>query len=385
MSAERVRDQIDGLAAAGLDWTTFGTAAIETLRRALPFSAACLATLDPATELVTATVKWGDVDDDHDLQWSYYEYEVDDVYDFRAVARRPGAVTALGTETGGDLARSRRWAEMFSPLWDYSDELRAGLSADGATWGGIALFHQGGRTFTPAEQEFVSSVAGGFARGLRAGLVAGAVDLATAGDGDGPAVLVVGADDEVVLGERRRRGPDLRARRRDARGGAAAADRVRHRRRRPAARARPVGPAAAGAPAVAVRALGGRARLAAGGAGWPGTDVVVTLEDARPPEVMPLIVASYGLTDRERDVVGLVLAGVDTADVAQAPAPVGLHRPGPPQEDLREGRRPQQARADRAHLHRPLRPAARRGRRARPLGMVRGLIPAFLSRRTPAR
>src|SRR3954471_17555301 len=123
MSAERVRDQIDGLAAAGLDWPTFGTAAIETLRRALPFSAACLATLDPATELVTATVKWGDVDDEHDLQWSYYEYEVDDVYDFRAVTRRPGAVTALGIETGGDLARSRRWAEMFSPLWDYSDEL----------------------------------------------------------------------------------------------------------------------------------------------------------------------------------------------------------------------------------------------------------------------
>ena len=98
VSAERVRTQIDGLAAAGLDWTTFGAAAIETLRTALPFSAACLATVDPATELVTATVKWGDVDDDHDLEWSYYEYEVDDVYDFRRVCRKPGAVAALGAD-----------------------------------------------------------------------------------------------------------------------------------------------------------------------------------------------------------------------------------------------------------------------------------------------
>ena len=317
MSAERVRDQIDGLAAAGLDWTTFGTAAIETLRRALPFSAACLATLDPATELVTATVKWGDVDDDHDLQWSYYEYEVDDVYDFRAVTRRPGAVTALGTETGGDLARSRRWAEMFSPLWDYSDELRAGLAADGATWGGIALFHQGGRTFTLAEQEFVSSVAGGFARGLRAGLVAGAVDLATAGDGDGPAVLVVGADDEVVSAN-----AGAEARISELGGGTLGEAPL------PqivcaivgAARRRALDPTAP-PPRARLRSRSGRWVVAHAsplvGRGDRGTDVVVTLEDARPPEVIPLIVASYGLTDRERDVVGLVLAGVDTADVAK--------------------------------------------------------------------
>ncbi|MDD7939928.1 hypothetical protein PHK61_16025 [Actinomycetospora lutea] len=143
-------------------------------------------------------MKWGDVDDDHDLQWSYHEYEVDDVYDFRAVSRRPGAVATLGAETGGDPIRSRRYAEMFAPIWDYSDELRAGLAADGATWGGLALFHQGGRTFTLAEQEFVSSVAPGFGRGMRSGLVAGAVDLAAAGDAGCPAVLVVGADDEVV-------------------------------------------------------------------------------------------------------------------------------------------------------------------------------------------
>ena len=316
VSAERVRRQIDGLSTAGLDWPTFGAAAIETLRQALPFSAACLATLDPATELVTATVKWGDVDDDHDLEWSYYEYEVDDVYDFRVVSRRPGAVAALGTETGGDPARSRRWSEMFRPLWDYSDEMRAGLAVDGATWGGIALFHQGGRTFTPAEQEFMSSVSAGFARGLRTGLVVGAVDTALAADGDGPAVLVVGADYEVVQANL---GADARIA--DLGGGPLGEARL------PqvicaivgAARRRAADPAAP-LPRARLRSRSGRWVVAHAsplvGRGGAGTDVVVTLEDARPPEVIPLVVASYGLTDRERDVVGLVLSGVDTADVA---------------------------------------------------------------------
>lgn len=316
VSAERVRTQIDGLAGAGLDWPTFGAAAIETLRAALPFSAACLATLDPATELVTATVKWGDVDDEHDLEWSYYEYEVDDVYDFRAVSRRPGAVATLGAETGGDPTRSRRFAEMFAPLWDYSDELRAGLAADGATWGGLALFHQGGRTFTLAEQEFMSSVAPGFARGLRSGLVVGAVDLAAAGDAGCPAVLVVGADDEVVQANE-----GAEARIADLGGGPLGDAPL------PqvvcaivgAARRRACDPAAA-VPRARLRSRTGRWLVAHASPlrrrDGSGTDVVVTLEDARPPEVIPLIVASYGLTGRERDVVALVLAGVDTADVA---------------------------------------------------------------------
>lgn len=322
-TAERARTRLEALAGAGLDTRAFATGAIEVLRGALPFSAACLATADPATELVTGTVKWGGLTDAEDEIWAHQEYVVEGQYSFLDVTRRPGGVTTAAAETSGDVSRLPRFQEFFTPCYDFGDELRVITPADGAVWGYVALFRDGGGRFTPAEMDFASSVASLFGRGLRGGLVAGAVETVAAPDG--PAVLVVDAAGEVVqagagaparlfdLGASEN-GPLpfslvalVGAARRYAAGRLDRMPRTRLRTR-------------SGQWVVAhASPLASRAGSGSSGRGTRvGTDVVVTIEEARPPEIVPLVVAAFGLTPREQDVVRMVLQGHGTAEIASA-------------------------------------------------------------------
>ncbi|MGY1624374.1 LuxR C-terminal-related transcriptional regulator [Geodermatophilus sp. SYSU D00965] len=317
MLTERVRAQVSGLAAGGLDAATFAQSALEALARAVPFSAACFATADPATRLVTSTVK-ATFDDHHDDEWAHFEYEVPDPSAFLEVNRRPGGVLGLQTATDGRLDLSPRFSRFIRRHWDLDDEMRAALTVDGTTWGFLALFRDGpGAAFSPLEQEFLSSIGATLAVGLRSGLLAAAA-TDDAAHVDGPAVLVVGADGEIASAS-------VGAAARVAElGGGPLGDAplplallsLVGAARRTAADGQPV------VPRVRLRTRSGHwvvahaSRLMA--RDGTSSDVVVTIEEARPPEIVPIVVAAFGLTPREQDVVQLVLRGVDTGGIAAA-------------------------------------------------------------------
>jgi DNA-binding CsgD family transcriptional regulator len=317
LAAERVRRDVEVLARAGLDLATFVDESMSSLRRAVPFDSVCIGTMDPSSGLLTGTLKLGGLRgiDEHDHEWGLIEYGMDDPTSFTQMAAR--GLTAVGVAAGTvGVPGSARVEEFMRPLFGFGDELRA-LCVDerGRAWAGIALFRQVDEPdFDPDEVDYLGSLSTSLALGMRSGLLA---SLAAVGDNSlhGPIVLIVDASNQVArasLGAEDRLaeltagnlasgaagliGSLVGAARRYARGETSVAPRSR------------------------IRAANGmwlvlHAAPLSGGDG-PVGDVAVTIEEARPPEIVPLVVAAFGLTPRERDITQLVLQGMDTRDIA---------------------------------------------------------------------
>lgn len=312
ITAERVADQLSGLATAGLDLDTFSAGALEILRRAVPFESACIASTDPATQLITRTAKI-ELPDAKDPEFARFEYGVEDVNKFADIVKRDVPVGVLSIDTDGRPEQSSRYRDFLVPYFDQGNELRAVFQSDGLTWGLLGLYRPTSSTgFSPAEASFVGRVATVIAEGLRASLVASVISAAEITEG--PAVLVVGANNEVVRvsGAAEQRLAEL--------GGDPWGE-------LPMSLLSIVGAARGfasgtygGAPRARVRTPSGHWLVvhASPLAGPDGVveEVVVTLEEARPPEVVPLVVAALGLTAREREVVQLVLTGASTQEIA---------------------------------------------------------------------
>lgn len=203
-----------------------------------------------------------------------------------------------------------------TPTYGFTDELRAVCLDDrGWAWAGVALFRQGNEpAFSPDEVSYMGSLGSSFALGMRSGLL---TSLASAGIelAHGPIVLIVDAADQLTrtsVGAERRLaelasgplsadasgliGSLVGAARRYARGELAAPPRSR------------------------IRSADGR-WLVLHAAPLNSVDgslgeVAVTIEEARPAEIIPLVVAAFGLTGREQEIVQFVLQGLDTKDIA---------------------------------------------------------------------
>lgn len=320
LTAQRVASDVEVVARGGLDVESFLAEVDASIARAVPHVGACFATMDPATQLLTSTFKFGDLHgrDERDDEWGEIEYGSTESTSFQVLAgqRLPAAGSSLATD--GDVVASRRMREYMLPYFGYADELRTVARTETHAWGGIALFRGADdRPFDTDEVEFMASLSPVLAAGLRASVLAEMRSTAPVADAVGPAVVIVGADnrvDQISLGAERRLEQMVSG---ATQAGALSTIWALAARARAHALGRADLP-----PRIRVRAADGTWLVLNGApmasrTGATG-DVVITIEEARPLEVVPLVVAAFDLTPRERDVTRLVLQGVDTKAIAAA-------------------------------------------------------------------
>lgn len=315
LTLERVRRDVEVLAHAGLDTATFLAEVYESLQRAVPSSAACVATVDPATQLATGAFKFGELAgrSDTDELWGLLEYGHFEPTSFTELARSGVAAIGMHAAMGGELDGSLRVRELVRAALACTDELRVLATGGRQLWGGVAMFRD--VPYRDDEIEFVSTLSGLLARGLRVGLMAGLAAEPPEPAVAGPAVMVFDAKarlQQASVGAKERLAQLVREA--DAPMPYAVIGSLVAAAWRYAAGDTDV------LPATRLRLRSGQWVLLhaspLNATDGSAASVVITIEEARPPEIVPLVVAAFDLTPRERDVTQLVLQGVDTREVA---------------------------------------------------------------------
>lgn len=311
---ERAQDRIADLAGHGHDLVALWREATEVIARAVPFCLTpCFYTMDPASLLVTSHYHEGLPEIPH--EWLAREYYEEDFNKMADVACSRAGVATLHDATGGAVSRSARYRASMQPLGAEQEVLAALRTRTGEVWGILALYREPGRRrFDAEELEFLRRASGSLAEGARRGLLMGEV-----ADPDGPHApgLVVLSDDWEV--ESLTPGVERWL-----------ADLSR-------------GDWEAGRLPPPVLAVAGRALRTAEDAGAPGPiafsrvlsssgqwivlhgaslvsdgrrRIAVIVEPAHPARIAPLLMAAYGLTEREQEVTRLVLRGDSTTQIA---------------------------------------------------------------------
>ncbi|MGE6630569.1 response regulator transcription factor [Bacillus sp. NPDC077027] len=108
----------------------------DTLQAICAFDAACITTIDPATLLSTGSYTDEEIEAIHDKLFQN-EFLAQDVHQHQALAKGPIHVASL--IQSGDYEKSDRYQHILLPA-GWSDELRAALVIQGECWGIASLY-----------------------------------------------------------------------------------------------------------------------------------------------------------------------------------------------------------------------------------------------------
>lgn len=294
----------------------------ERVRRVVPYDSGAWMTSDPETLLPTSIVKRGE-DEARGRAFTHAELlgeREPDVGSYVDMLARGQNAAALSILTGGDLGRARRHHAVHVPF-GLRDELRLVARSAGTTW---ALGCMSRATdlpdFTADEVRFVAAVADELGRGVRTAIARGATpgDPGAAADPalGGPGMLVLGADGtlEAATGEAQRWLQTLAP----SAGSGGLPVSIMTVALQAQANATGRG---TGRPARVRMQLPSGAWLVVHAdvlqqAGHELGKVAVILEPADRAELLPLLLALHGLTEREREVCELLVGGRSTDEIA---------------------------------------------------------------------
>ncbi|HEV2058833.1 MAG TPA: helix-turn-helix transcriptional regulator [Solirubrobacteraceae bacterium] len=318
MPPARVRSrctrQLELLADSTLDVDSLRLEAIGHLRQAIGFDLWCSPLVDPDTliphrPVVSDALPFGSC-----LPRLLVQDQSGEEINSRAMlARAPDNVCMLSAATGRDLARSRRWRDCAQPA-GVGDELRAAVVDDRGCWASFELYRASDDpTFDAEDAQLMRDAARILARRLRQSSVSATAD---GGVDPGQTGVLLMDDDLQPQGftqTAREWFALLKAR-----------EKADH------------APLPTHVYAVVGRLLAAeagddpkrppRVRVRTGEARWAiieaarlegaANAIAVTVREAGAEDVLSLLARAHGLTARERELVGLVLEGLDTRQLA---------------------------------------------------------------------
>jgi DNA-binding CsgD family transcriptional regulator len=321
---ERGFNEVKRLCYSGLDEPTLLREVAGRLRRVVPFEAYCATSNDPLSGLLTRVVHDGVMGEKEQRTYLEDVFFEEDLDEQRRMVRNRFPVALLSEVTGGKIERALRCREITGPL-GLGYELLGVCSSGREQWGGINLIREGGRPdFDAREVALLRQIIPHLGTGLKAALLCKQVSAEPEGESS-PGVLVLDDRGRVVqhteAAERWLRDlADLEVGWQEGDGLPAPVWMVvgALRKALKPETDRDLG----GVPSVRVQTRSGRWLTFHGARTEPrdgrGGETMVIVEPSRPQELAWLRVSAYGLSERERAVVDLVVQGLSTKEISQA-------------------------------------------------------------------